>query len=106
MDSIVEAIKTAGYEPGRDVKIALDCAASEFYKDGIYDYTKFEGAKGKKRNADEQIAYFEELIQKYPIDSIEDGMSENDWDGWHKLTKRIGNRIQLVGDYSDRKSVV
>lgn len=98
LDSIVEAIKTAGYEPGRDVKIALDCAASEFYKDGIYDYTKFEGAKGKKRNADEQIAYFEELIQKYPIDSIEDGMSENDWDGWHKLTERIGNRVQLVGD--------
>ncbi len=98
LDSIVEAIKTAGYEPGRDVKIALDCAASEFYKDGIYDYTKFEGVKGKKRNADEQIAYFEELIQKYPIDSIEDGMSENDWDGWRKLTERIGDRVQLVGD--------
>ncbi len=98
LDSIVEAIKAAGYESGRDVKIGLDCAASEFYKDGVYDYTKFEGAKGKKRTADEQIAYFEELIQKYPIDSIEDGMSENDWDGWRKLTERIGDRCQLVGD--------
>ncbi len=98
LDSIVEAIKSSGYEPGRDVKIALDCAASEFYKDGIYDYTKFEGEKGKKRNADEQIAYFEELVKKYPIDSIEDGMSENDWDGWKKLTERLGDRCQLVGD--------
>ncbi len=98
LDSIIEAIKSAGYEPGHDVKIALDCAASEFYKDGIYDYTKFEGEKGKKRNADEQIAYFEELVKKYPIDSIEDGMSENDWDGWKKLTERIGDRCQLVGD--------
>ena len=78
--------------------IAMDCASSEFYHDGIYDYTKFEGEKGKKRTADEQIDYLEELINKYPIDSIEDGMSENDWDGWKKLTDRIGNRCQLVGD--------
>ncbi len=98
LNSILEAIKTAGYEPGKDVTIAMDCAASEFYKDGIYDYSKFEGEKGKKRNAFEQIDYLEELINKYPIDSIEDGMSENDWDGWKKLTDRIGDRCQLVGD--------
>ncbi len=98
LDSIMAAIKAAGYEPGKDVKIGMDCASSEFYKDGIYDYTIFEGEKGKKRTADEQIAYLEELIDKYPIDSIEDGMSENDWDGWKKLTERIGNRCQLVGD--------
>lgn len=76
----------------------MDCASSEFYKNGVYDYTIFEGAKGKKRTAEEQIAYLEELINKYPIDSIEDGMSENDWEGWKKLTARIGNRCQLVGD--------
>ncbi len=98
LDSIMAAIRAAGYEPGKDVKIGMDCASSEFYKDGIYDYTIFEGEKGKKRTADEQIAYLEELIDKYPIDSIEDGMSENDWDGWKKLTERIGNRCQLVGD--------
>ena len=83
LNSIIAAIKAAGYEPGKDVMIAMDCASSEFYHDGIYDYTKFEGEKGKKkRTADEQIDYLEELINKYPIDSIEDGMSENDWDGW------------------------
>lgn len=98
LNSIIAAIKAAGYEPGKDVKIAMDCAASEFYKDGIYDYTKFEGDKGKKRTADEQIDYLEELINKFPIDSIEDGMSENDWEGWKKLTERIGSRCQLVGD--------
>jgi len=98
LDSILAAVKAAGYEPGKDVKIAIDCASSEFYKDGIYDYTVFEGAKGKKRTSDEQIDYMEELISKYPIDSIEDGMSENDWEGWKKLTERIGNRCQLVGD--------
>ena len=76
----------------------MDCASSEFYHDGIYDYTKFEGAKGKKRTAEEQIDYLEELINKFPIDSIEDGMSENDWEGWKKLTERIGDRCQLVGD--------
>ncbi len=98
LDSIVAAIKAAGYEPGRDVKIGMDCASSEFYKDGVYDYTVFEGEKGVKRTADEQIDYLESLINKYPIDSIEDGMSENDWEGWKKLTDRIGSRCQLVGD--------
>ncbi|WP_294635237.1 phosphopyruvate hydratase [uncultured Bacteroides sp.] len=98
LDSIIAAIKVAGYEPGKDVRIAMDCASSEFYRDGIYDYTKFEGEKGRKRTADEQIDYLEELINKYPIDSIEDGMSENDWEGWKKLTQRIGHRCQLVGD--------
>lgn len=98
LDSIMAAIRAAGYEPGKDVMIGMDCASSEFYKDGLYDYTIFEGAKGKKRTADEQIAYLEELISKYPIDSIEDGMSENDWAGWKKLTERIGDRCQLVGD--------
>ena len=98
LDSIIQAIKAAGYEPGKDVKIAMDCAASELYKNGVYDYSLFEGKNGKKRTADEQIAYLEELINNYPIDSIEDGMSENDWDGWKKLTARIGSRCQLVGD--------
>ena len=98
LDSIMAAIRAAGYEPDKDVMIGMDCASSEFYKDGLYDYTIFEGAKGKKRTADEQIAYLEELISKYPIDSIEDGMSENDWAGWKKLTERIGDRCQLVGD--------
>lgn len=98
LNSILSAIKAAGYEPGKDVMIGMDCASSEFYHDGIYDYTKFEGDKGKKRTADEQIDYLEKLINEYPIDSIEDGMSENDWEGWKKLTKRIGDRCQLVGD--------
>lgn len=98
LSSIIAAIKAAGYEPGKDVMIAMDCASSEFYHDGIYDYTKFEGENGKKRTAAEQIDYLEELINKYPIDSIEDGMSENDWEGWKKLTERIGDRCQLVGD--------
>ena len=98
LESILTAIKNAGYEPGKDVKIGLDCASSEFYADGVYDYTKFEGDKGAKRTADEQVAYLTELITKYPIDSIEDGMAENDWDGWQKLTAAIGDRCQLVGD--------
>ncbi|MDO5524156.1 MAG: phosphopyruvate hydratase [Bacteroidia bacterium] len=98
LESILTAIKNAGYEPGKDVKIALDCAASEFYKDGIYDYAKFEGANGKKRTSAEQAEYLNELITKYPIDSIEDGMHENDWDGWKLLTDKIGDRCQLVGD--------
>ncbi|MEG1660647.1 MAG: phosphopyruvate hydratase [Bacteroides sp.] len=96
--SILAAIKAAGYEPGKEVTIAMDCAASEFYRDGLYDYTKFEGEQGKKRTADEQIDYLEELVNKFPIDSIEDGMNENDWEGWKKLTQRIGHRCQLVGD--------
>ena len=98
LSSIIEAIKAAGYEPGKDVMIGLDCASSEFYADGIYDYTKFEGHNAAKRNAAEQAAYLEELITKYPIDSIEDGMAESDWDGWKLLTDKIGDRCQLVGD--------
>ena len=98
LNSIIAAIKAAGYEPDKDVMIGMDCASSEFYKDGIYDYTKFEGEKGVKRTSDEQVDYLEKLINEYPIDSIEDGMSENDWAGWKKLTDRIGNHCQLVGD--------
>ena len=108
LDCIIEAIKKAGYEPGKDVKIAMDCAASEFCfknEDGsfYYDYKQLKGGKqkdpnGKKLSTDEQIAYLEELITKYPIDSIEDGLSEEDWEGWVKLTKAIGDRCQLVGD--------
>lgn len=98
LNSIIAAIKAAGYEPGKDVMIGMDCASSEFYKDGIYDYTKFEGEKGVKRTSDGQVDYLEKLINEYPIDSIEDGMSENDWAGWKKLTDRIGNHCQLVGD--------
>jgi len=98
LDSIIEAIQLAGYNTN-NVHIGLDCASSEFYKNGIYDYSKFEGPNGAKRNSAEQVAYLEELINKYPlIDSIEDGMSENDWDGWKLLTERLGHRCQLVGD--------
>lgn len=98
LNSILTAIKAAGYEPKKDITIGLDCASSEFYVNGMYDYTKFEGAKGVKRTADEQVDYLEKLINEYPIDSIEDGMNENDWEGWKKLTERIGDRCQLVGD--------
>lgn len=98
LDSIMAAIEAAGYVPGRDVRIGLDCASSEFYSDGVYDYSKFEGGRGRRRTADGQIDYLEELVDRYPIDSIEDGMSENDWDGWRRLTERIGGRCQLVGD--------
>ena len=98
LESILTAIKNAGYEPGRDVTIGLDCAASEFYENGIYDYTKFEGSKGEKRTSAQQAEYLEQLISKYPIDSIEDGMSENDWDGWKLLTDKLGGKCQLVGD--------
>ncbi|MDR1632307.1 MAG: phosphopyruvate hydratase [Dysgonamonadaceae bacterium] len=98
LESILAAIKNAGYEPSKDVTIGLDCASSEFYKDGVYDYAKFEGPQGKKRTSAEQAQYLEELITKYPIDSIEDGMSENDWEGWKLLTDKIGDRCQLVGD--------
>ena len=103
LESIIEAIKKAGYKPGRkceggDVAIGMDCASSEFYKDGVYDYTKFEGPTGAKRTSAEQVAYLEELVAKYPIDSIEDGMSENDWEGWKVLTEKLGGKCQLVGD--------
>ena len=98
LESIIKAIEAAGYKAGEDVMIGLDCASSEFYEDGVYDYSKFEGATGAKRSSAEQVAYLEELISRYPIDSIEDGMSENDWEGWKLLTERIGDRCQLVGD--------
>ena len=98
LESILKAIENAGYKPGVDITIALDCAASEFYKDGIYDYTKFEGAKGAKRTSAEQADYLAELVAKYPIDSIEDGMHEGDWNGWVALTEKIGDKCQLVGD--------
>ena len=98
LSSIIEAIKAAGYEPGKDVMIGLDCASSEFYADGVYDYTKFEGANAAKRNAAEQVEYLAELVSKYPIDSIEDGMAESDWEGWKLLTDTIGDKCQLVGD--------
>ncbi|MDE5843074.1 MAG: phosphopyruvate hydratase [Muribaculaceae bacterium] len=97
LNVIVEAIKLAGYEPGKDVTIGLDCASSEFYKDGVYDYT-WKQADGKKLTSEEQAKYLEELINEYPIDSIEDGMAENDWAGWKILTDLIGDRCQLVGD--------
>ena len=107
LDSIVKAIKDAGYKPGKDVKIAMDCASSEFSveRDGkfFYNYKQLSNGtpkdpNGKELSDDEQIAYLEELITKYPIDSIEDGLDENDWEGWKKLTARIGDRCQLVGD--------
>jgi enolase len=98
LESIIKAIAVAGYKPGVDVMIGLDCASSEFYSGGIYDYSKFEGANGAKRTSAEQADYLAELVSKYPIDSIEDGMSENDWDGWKLLTDKLGDRCQLVGD--------
>ncbi|MBQ5803624.1 MAG: phosphopyruvate hydratase [Bacteroidales bacterium] len=109
LNFLVCAIQNSGYIPSKDVTIALDCAASEFYVpvkgknssekfSGIYDYTKFEGDRGLRRTAEEQVAYLESLVEKYPIDSIEDGMAENDWEGWQLLTQRLGKRCQLVGD--------
>lgn len=95
---IVKAIEKAGYLPGQDVTIALDCASSEFYLDGYYDYKKFEGKDAMVLNRESQIEYLKELVRKYPIDSIEDGMSENDWEGWKMLTEQLGDRCQLVGD--------
>ncbi|WP_299097664.1 phosphopyruvate hydratase [Winogradskyella sp.] len=98
LDSIKLAVEKAGYKFGEDVKIALDCAAAEFYVNGKYDYTKFEGESGKVRTSEEQATYLAELAAKYPIVSIEDGMDENDWDGWKVLTEKIGDKVQLVGD--------
>ncbi len=102
IDCILTAIKNAGYKAGRkedggDISIAMDCAASEFFKDGVYDYSIFE-PNGAKRTSKEQAAYLEELISKYPIDSIEDGMDEGDWDGWVALNSLIGDKCQIVGD--------
>jgi len=98
LETIIKAIKSAGYKPGIDVMIALDCAAAEFFKNGVYDYTIFEGNNGVKRNSDEQANYLNELVEKYPIISIEDGMDENDWEGWKLLTEKAGKKVQLVGD--------
>lgn len=98
LDAILEAIERAEYEAGKDITIAMDCATSEFFRDGSYDYTLFEGSAGRKLSSKEQIDYLEMLVSRYPIDSIEDGMSERDWEGWRNLTERIGDRCQLVGD--------
>ena len=98
VETILEAIKAAGLEPGKDVFLGFDCASSEFYENGVYNYAKFEGEGGAHRTSAEQVDYLEELVNKYPIITIEDGMDENDWDGWKLLTDRIGDRVQLVGD--------
>lgn len=98
VETILAAIKAVGLEPGKDVYLGFDCASSEFYENGVYNYAKFEGEGGAKRTAAEQVDYLEELVNKYPIISIEDGMDENDWDGWKLLTERLGERVQLVGD--------
>ena len=99
VETIVAAVEKAGYKIGDDVRLGFDCAASEFYEDGVYDYTKFEGEGAAKRTSDEQVAYLQELVEKYPfIITIEDGMDENDWDGWKKLTEALGDKVQLVGD--------
>ncbi|MBR5332805.1 MAG: phosphopyruvate hydratase [Muribaculaceae bacterium] len=98
LNVIMQAIEKAGYVPGKDITIGLDCASSEFCKDGIYDYTWKEGEKGAKRNSQEQAEYLKTLVENYPIDSIEDGMAEGDWEGWKILTDLIGDRCQLVGD--------
>ena len=98
LDTLLQAIEKAGYKPGDDIMLALDCASSEFYKEGMYDYRKFEGEGGEFRTREEQVSYLAELTQKYPIISIEDGMQEDDWEGWELLTEKIGDRVQLVGD--------
>jgi enolase len=98
LDTIAIAVKNAGYSLGDEVMIALDCASAEFYVNGKYDYSKFEGPSGKVRTSQEQADYLAELAEKYPIISIEDGMDENDWDGWKYLTEKIGDKVQLVGD--------
>jgi len=98
LESIIIAVEKAGYKAGKDVTIGLDCAASEFFKDGIYDYSKFEGPNGAKRNSAEQVEFLAGLVANYPIDSIEDGMNESDWDGWKLLTEKLGDKVQLVGD--------
>ena len=98
LNMIILAIDKAGYVPGKDITLALDCASSEFYKDGVYDYKIFEGEKGKRLDREQQVAYLKSLVERYPIDSIEDGMSENDWLGWVRLTQELGEKCQLVGD--------
>ena len=98
LDTIIKAIESAGYKPRTEVMIALDCASSEFYENGIYDYTTFEGKSGNKFSSKEQAEYLSNLVEKYPIISIEDGMDENDWEGWNYLCKICGDKVQLVGD--------
>jgi enolase len=98
VETILKAIEKAGYKAGEQICLAFDCAASEFYKDGKYDYTKFEGEKGAIRTSAEQAEYLASLTEKYPVISIEDGMAEDDWEGWKILTDRIGSKVQLVGD--------
>ena len=98
LDTVSLAVEKAGYKVGEDITFALDCASSEFFENGVYDYTKFEGEGGAKRNSEEQAAYLAELCEKYPIDSIEDGCDENDWEGWKVLTDKVGDKVQLVGD--------
>jgi enolase len=98
LDTLTKAVEAAGYKVGSDITFALDCAASEFFEDGVYNYAKFEGEGGAKRSSAEQAAYLQELTEKYPIDSIEDGCDENDWDGWKALTDAIGDKVQIVGD--------
>ncbi len=98
LDTVSLAVEKAGYKVGEDVTFALDCAASEFYENGVYDYSKFEGEGGQKLSSEEQAAFLAELTEKYPIDSIEDGCDENDWDGWKSLTDKVGDKVQLVGD--------
>jgi len=98
LETIIKAIGNAGYKAGTEVMIALDCASAEFYKDGVYDYTLFEGASGVKRTSEQQASYLADLVNKYPIISIEDGMDENDWEGWKLLTEKAGDKVQLVGD--------
>ena len=98
IETVLKAIENAGYKPGEEVKLALDCAAAEFYVNGKYDYTKFEGEKGIIRTSEQQADYLAELASKYPIISIEDGMDQNDWEGWKYLTDKIGDKVQLVGD--------
>jgi enolase len=98
VETILKAIEKAGYKPGVDICLAFDCAASEFYVNGKYDYTKFEGEKGAIRTSAEQAEYLAQLTEKYPVISVEDGMAEDDWEGWKILTDRIGDKVQLVGD--------
>ncbi|MFZ9044689.1 MAG: phosphopyruvate hydratase [Cyclobacteriaceae bacterium] len=98
LDSVIKAIEKAGYKPGKEITIAMDCASSEFYENGAYNYAKFEGDGGLVRSREEQVDYLAQLVEKYPIDSIEDGCDENDWEGWVLLNAKIGDRCQLVGD--------
>ena len=98
LDSVLKAVENAGYKAGSDITIAMDCASSEFFEDGKYNYKKFEGDGGSVRTVEEQVDYLASLVEKYPIDSIEDGCDENDWDGWKLLTEKIGDKCQLVGD--------